>query len=588
MSSSVAGKAFDSKIFWRLMNYARPYRLRFWLTFIMTIVLSVLGPLKPLVIMFIVNEFIANGDAQGLFKWTMIYVGIIFIESFIMFVQTYSANWLGQNIIKDMRVKLYNHITRFKLKYFDKTPIGRLVTRCVSDIETISEVFSSGILVIMGDILKLVVIVIIMFVVNWKFALVVLIPVPILIFATRIFKNAIKSAFQSVRLEVSRLNTFVQEHLTGMSIIQIFNREKQEQAKFREINKRHRAAHIKSVWAYSIFFPAVEMLSATSVALLILWGLMTMDSGVVAPKDLFGQILAFVLWIFMMYRPIRQLADRFNVLQMGMVGGERVFEVLDTHFTIENNGEISDIDIKGNILFEHVWFAYKDDNYVLKDLHFRVNAGQTIAFVGATGAGKSSVINLLSRFYEFQKGNILIEGKNIRDIDIEVLRKNIAVVLQDVFLFSDSIFNNVTLHDPEITKEQVVEAAKAVGAHDFIMKLPGDYDYDVKERGAMLSVGQRQLISFIRAYVYNPKILVLDEATSSVDTESEILIQNAIEKLTQNRTSIVIAHRLSTIKRADKIYVLEAGQIIEQGSHEELIEYEGHYKTLYDLQFKDN
>ncbi|MEM7162911.1 MAG: ABC transporter ATP-binding protein [Bacteroidota bacterium] len=584
--AAVSGKAFDSQIFWRLMSYAKPYRMRFWLTLGLTLFLAAIGPFKPYLIILIVNDYIATKDIVGLTNWSMVYIGIIAIESIAQFFQTYSANWLGQNIIRDIRVRLYRHVVNFKLKYFDNTPIGRLVTRCVSDIETIAEVFSSGILVIIGDILKLMVIVVIMFIINWKFALVVLIPVPILIFATRIFKNAIKSAFQSVRLEVSKLNTFVQEHITGMSVIQIFNREKEEQKKFRAINNRHRAAHIKSVWAYSIFFPVVEILSAMSVALLIFWGVKAVDDPIVLNEDIFGQIVGFVMYIFMMYRPIRQLADRFNVLQMGMVGSERVFEVLDTQSVIESDEKYADFEIHGNIAFKDVWFAYTDDNFVLKDISFELESGQTVAFVGATGAGKSSVINLLSRFYEFQKGSIEIEGKDVRTIDKNYLRKNIAVVLQDVFLFSDSILNNITLNDPSISREKVIEAAKAVGAHDFIMNCPGDYDYNVKERGAMLSVGQRQLISFIRAYVHDPKILVLDEATSSVDTESELLIQNAIEKLTENRTSIVIAHRLSTIKRANKIIVLEQGEIIENGTHSDLIELNGHYKKLYDLQFK--
>ncbi|NND76970.1 MAG: ABC transporter ATP-binding protein [Flavobacteriales bacterium] len=584
--ASTVGKAFDSQIFWRLMSYAKPYKLRFWGTLSLTLFLAAIGPLKPYLIIHIVNDLIGQNDLVGLRNWSLLYVGIIVIESFATFLQTYSANWLGQKIINDIRVKLYKHIVQFKLKYFDTTPIGRLVTRCVSDIETIAEVFSSGILVIIGDILKLVVIILIMFLVNWKFALVVLIPVPILIFATRIFKNAIKSAFQSVRLEVSRLNTFVQEHITGMNVIQIFNREKAEEEKFWEINKRHRAAHIKSVWAYSVFFPVVELLSASSVALLIFWGVNAVQDPDVLNADIFGQIVGFVMFIFMMYRPIRQLADRFNVLQMGMVGSERVFEVLDTEASIDNVPVEAKSDIQGNIKFENVWFAYKDENYVLKDLSFELKTGETVAFVGATGAGKSSVINLLSRFYEFQKGKILIEGKDVRTYNKDFLRKNISVVLQDVFLFSDSILNNITLNDPDISFDQVEAAAKEVGAHDFIMKCPGGYNYDVKERGTMLSVGQRQLISFIRAYVHDPKILVLDEATSSVDTESEILIQNAIETLTENRTSIVIAHRLSTIKRADKIIVLEHGKIIEHGSHAELINSDGHYKKLYDLQFK--
>jgi ATP-binding cassette subfamily B protein len=582
--STVTGKAFDVGLFKRTMSYVAPYNAVFSFTIALTLLLSVLGPLRPYLIYKMVNESIGDSDAEGLLRWALIILGILVLEGVVQFSLTYLANWLGQNVIRDLRTNLYRHISQFKLRYFDQTPIGTIVTRAVSDIETIAEVFASGILVIIGDIFRLVLIIGFMFYLNWKFALIVLIPVPILIFATRIFKNAIKKAFQDVRTNVSKLNTFVQEHITGMNIVQIFGKQKQEQTKFREINKAHRAAHIKSVWAYSIFFPVVELLSAASVALLIyssLGQIGTHDN----PGDLFGQVFAFVLYIFMMYRPIRQLADRFNVLQMGMVGSERVFKVLDTEATIEKQAELKDFDLKGNIEFTDVNFAYDGVELVLKNLSFKVNEGETVAFVGATGAGKSSVVNLMGRFYEFQKGSIKIEGRDIRDIESEFLRTNMAIVLQNVFLFSGSILNNITLQDPSISKEKVIEASKAVGAHDFIMKLPGDYDYDVAERGGMLSTGQRQLISFIRAYVHEPKILVLDEATSSIDTESEEMIQRAQEKLTQNRTSIVIAHRLSTIQRADRIIVLEKGEKIEEGNHEELITQNGHYKKLYDLQF---
>jgi len=477
---------------------------------------------------------------------------------------------------------LFKHVTRFKLRYFDRTPIGQLVTRVVSDIETIAEIFSQGILVILGDILKLVVVVVVMFIYNWKLSLLVLTPIPLLLIATNIFKNAIKKAFQQVRTQVSVLNTFVQEHLTGMNIVQIFNREEAESDKFRDINDKHRQAHIRSVWAYSVFFPVVEILSAISLAVLVWWGARESLAGDISVGDL----VTFILFIYMLFRPIRQLADRFNVLQMGMVGSQRVFKVLDTDERIADTGHKTGERLEGAIEFQNVWLAYEEDDYVLRDISFEVNKGEVVAFVGATGAGKSSVINLLSRFYEFQKGDILIDDHSIREYELDFLRNEIAVVLQDVFLFSDTIHHNITLGDKHISREQVIEAAEAVGAHEFIMELPGNYDFDVRERGGMLSSGQRQLISFIRAYVYNPSILVLDEATSSVDTETEILIQNAIDRITEGRTSIVIAHRLSTIQKADKIIVMDEGKILEMGSHAELLEHGGAYKNLFDLQFK--
>jgi ATP-binding cassette subfamily B protein len=532
-----------------------------------------------------VNGPIKDGDYNSLLQWTIIILSLLVIEALLQFFQTYSANVLGQDVIRDIRVKLFSHLTSFKLKYFDRTPIGRLVTRAVSDIETIASVFSSGILVIIGDILKLVIVIGFMLYLNWRFTLIVLIPIPILLFATRIFKKAIEKAFRTVRTQVSKLNTFVQEHIQGMGIVQVFGREREEQRRFKAINAEHRKAHIASVWAYSIFFPVVEILSSTSIALLIWWGLREVDKGHSDPYDLFGQVLAFILYIQMLYRPIRQLADRFNVLQMGMVGSERVFEVLDTDATLSVNERRKDINLKGKIRFENVWLAYEDEDYVLKDIDLEVEHGETVAFVGSTGAGKSSIINLIGRFYEFQKGSIKLDNIDIRDIDPEHLRSHISVVQQDVFLYSDSIHNNITLKSSQISREEVVEAAKAIGAHDFIMQLPGDYDFNVAERGRMLSVGQRQLISFIRAYVHRPDILILDEATSSVDTESETIIQQAQEALTKGRTSIVIAHRLSTIQKADCIFVLDKGRIVEKGRHEELLQKEGRYKKLYDLQF---
>ena len=581
--SEVSGKAWDLKLFQRVYKYVKPYNKEFYFTALLVIVLAVLAPVRPYLIQYMIDEKVATSDLIGVRNITLLLIGVMIFEAVVQFYQSYLANWLGQSIIKDIRVQLYHHVLSFKLKYFDRTPIGTLVTRNVSDIETISNIFAQGILVIFGDILKLLAVIAVMLYTDWLLTFIALIPIPILIFATSIFKKVIKKAFQEVRTQVSNLNSFVQERVTGMKIIQIFNREKVESAQFEVMNKKHRDAHIRTVWAYSIFFPVVEMLSASSLGLLVWWG----TKGVIAGHTSLGDLIAFILYIHMLYRPIRQLADRFNTLQMGMVSSERVFKVLDTNSSIEDQGDCTKEKLEGAIEFKNVWFAYVDDDYVLRDVTFEVKPGETVAFVGATGSGKTSTINLLGRFYEFQKGEISIDGEAIRNYDLENLRQNMAVVLQDVFLFSDTILNNITLNSPEISKEAVIDASKKVGAHDFISKLPGDYDYDVKERGGMLSVGQRQLISFIRAYVHHPSILILDEATSSIDTESELLIQKATDILTEGRTSIVIAHRLSTIQKADKIIVLEAGRIIEQGTHQYLLAIDGHYKKLFELQFSE-
>jgi len=580
--AQVSGRAFDMKLFRRVIQYVTPYKSVFYLAFFLTVFLAGVGVIRPILIGQAIDVYVIGNDAEGLLYLTLIIVGILFIEAAAQFYQTYYSNWLGQSVTIDIRSKLFNHITSFNLKYFDKTAIGTLVTRCISDIETIAQIFSQGLLTIMGELLKLIVVIAVMFAINWKLTLLSLIPIPLLIVALVVFKNAIKKAFQEVRTQVARLNAFVQEHIVGMAIVQVFNREEKEKEKFVAINRQHRKAHINSVWAYSIFFPVVEILSAISLAFLVWWGVGGALRGEVTPGDL----VTFILFIYMLFRPIRQLADRFNVLQMGMVGSERVFKVLDTEAHIEDAGTLNS-GITGDIEFKNVWFAYSDEEWVLKDISFKVKEGETVAFVGATGAGKSSVINLINRFYEFQKGDILINGTSIRDYDINYLRDKIAIVLQDVFLFSDSIRNNISLYNDEITIDQMKEAAEAVGASEFIEKLPESYDYDVKERGGMLSVGQRQLISFIRAYVYNPTILILDEATSSIDTESELMIQRATDRLTENRTSIVIAHRLSTIQKADRIIVMDNGEIVEQGSHDELLTNEdGYYKKLFDLQFK--
>jgi len=580
--STVTGKAIDFTLLKRIFKYALPYKPVLFFTTLLTIILAGSSIIRPVLISHTVDEYIVKFDREGLLFMTLMMLGVLILEGILQFYQSYYSDWLGQNVIKDLRVQLSKHVLQFKLKYFDRTPIGALVTRVVSDIETIADVFSQGFISIAGDILKLLVIVSFMLWKNWQLSLIVLIPVPVLLFATYIFKNVIKSAFQEVRTQVSKLNAFVQEHLTGMNIVQIFNREEIELDKFQEMNKKHRNAHIKTVWAYSIYLPVVEMLSASSIGLLVWWG----AGDVLEGKATLGVLLEYILYIHMLYRPIRQLADRFNVLQMGMVSSERVFKVLDTDDRIERTGSLTSSDIEGNIEIKNLWFAYQDEDWVLKNVCLSIPKGKSVALVGATGAGKSSIINLLGRFYEYNKGELLIDGKNVREYDLDLLRQSMAVVLQDVFLFSDTIFNNITLFSPNISREEVIAAAKEVGAHDFIMKLPGGYDFDVKERGGLLSVGQRQIISFIRAYVHHPKILILDEATSSIDSESEMLIQNATKVLTQGRTSILVAHRLSTIQTADTIVVLEKGEIIESGSHNELLSKNGHYKKLYDLQFK--
>ncbi len=576
------GKAIDWTLLKRILKYVKPYKSTFWMTSFTTILLAVLSPIRPWLIQYTFDNFIISANNNMLLIMTLIMIGLLLFETIIQYHNTFSTNWLGQTVVKDLRVDVFKHILSFKLRYFDKTPIGTLVTRSISDIETISDIFSQGLLVIIGDFLKILAVLAIMFYTDVKLTLISLSTLPLLIFSAYLFKNAIKSAFQDVRTEVSKLNTFVQEHITGMNIVQIFNREAIEYEKFKVINQRHADANIRSVWHYSIFLPVVEILSAISIGVLIWWG----GDKVMNENLTLGTIVAFILYLNMLFRPIREMADKFNTLQMGMVSSERVFSLLDTKEEILNDGTAKLKNVLGSIEFKNLWFSYNSDEWVLKDISFSINPGETIAFVGATGAGKSSIVNVLGRLYEYNKGHILIDGIELREFEIPSVRENISVVLQDVFLFSDTIANNISLNNPQISREQIIEASKIIGAHDFIMKLPGTYDFDVKERGGMLSVGQRQLIAFVRAYVYDPKILILDEATSSVDTESEKMIQYALDKITENRTSVIIAHRLSTIQKADQIIVLENGQIVESGSHQQLISKDGQYKKLFELQFQ--
>ena len=578
-------KNWDSKLFRRIMRVSKPHIHLLIYGLFLTFSLAFLSPLRPYIIGKLVGEYVRLSDEESLFYGALLVVAILIVESLMLIAVSYLSSDLGQRVVKDLRDQLFRHITKLRLRYFDQKPIGMLVTRSVSDMETIAEIFSQGILVIAGDLLKLTGVLCFMIYINWKLTLIVLIPIPILLISTRIFKNAIKTSFQEVRKQISGLNSFVQEHITGMNIVQIFSREGVEALKFSKINSAHKKAHIKGIMAYSIFFPVVEILSATSVALLVIFCIWSISYGGVDYGTVTTEMMSFVLYVNMLFRPIRMLADRFNTLQMGMVGSARVFELLDTKEYIFQNDDLKPESFNGNIKFNNVHFSYDDKASVFKGLTFEVNAGETVAIVGPTGAGKTSLINLISRYYEFQKGTILLDDYNIRNLDLDVLRSKIAVVLQDVFLYNTSILENITIGNRNISREQVIESAKKVGVHEFIMQLPNGYDFEVKERGGLLSSGQRQIIAFIRAYVYQPQLLILDEATSSIDSLSEEFIQNATEEITKSRTSIIIAHRLSTIQNADCIFVMDQGQIVEQGKHEELLKKKGKYFELYKNQF---
>lgn len=577
----ISGKAYDSRLLGRLAKYMRPYQGIFWVSVVLTILLAAVAPALPMLIEYTLDNYILNGQYKGLNSMLIVMLALLVAQTIIRYFHTLMTNTLGQSVIRDIRIQVFEHITNLRLKYFDNTPIGRLITRTISDLETIANIFSEGLIQIIGDLLQLVVILGVMFYTDWRLTMIILVPMPLMLWATYIFKEAMKSAFQDVRLWVSNLNTFLQEHISGMAVIQYFAREEQEMKKFDAINKEHRNAHVRANWYFSIFFPVLEIIIAIATGLLVWYGSKQVLADVISP----GVVVAFLMYINMIFRPIRELIDKFNTLQMGMVSAERIFEVLDTHEFTPNNGTYRPEHIRGEIEFKNVWFAYNDEKWVLKDVSFKVQPGETLALVGATGAGKSSTINILSRFYEIQKGQILLDGVDIRDYELTFLRKNISTVLQDVFLFSDTVKNNITLQNPHITDEQIINAAKRVGAYDFIMRLPTGLDYKVQERGATLSAGQAQLVSFIRALVHDPRILILDEATSSIDTETEILIQSAIDNLMEGRTAIVIAHRLSTIQKADKIIVLEKGEMKEMGSHQELLALDGYYRKLYDLQF---
>lgn len=581
-----SGNIVDFKVLKRLLKFVKPYQGRFYFLIALTITLGILAPLRPFLIQLTIDKEVAAGDYDGLLTMMAILVGLLVMQSIVQYLHTYMSGWLGQHIIKDIRTQLYEHLVKLRLKFFDRTPIGRLVTRTISDVETLADVFSEGLAAMVGDLFQLIFILGFMFSQNWQLALISLSTFPLLLISTYIFKEKIKVSFNDVRNAVSNLNTYVQEHITGMSIVQIFGSEAREYKKFEEINREHRRANLKSVLYYSVYFPVAEVISAAGIGLLIWYG----GRGVFHQIDTditVGMLIAFIMYIQMFFRPIRLIADRFNTLQLGIVSSSRILKLIDNDEHIPDNGNYKPDHLEGEVEFKKVWFAYNDADYVLKDISFKVQPGQTVALVGATGAGKSSIINLLNRFYDINRGSIFIDGKEQREYDLTHLRGKIGVVLQDVFLFSDSIYQNITLGNPDITKEQVLNAAELVGAKKFIERLPGGLEYNVMERGSTLSVGQRQLISFVRAMVYDPRIIVLDEATSSVDTETEEMIQGAIDKMMAGRTSIVIAHRLSTIQQADRIIVLEKGEIVESGNHDELISKGGYYTQLHKMQYKE-
>ncbi len=581
-----SGNIIDWSVLSRLMKFVRPYKGRFILVILLTVVLGVLAPTRPILIQYTLDHDVAFGNYEAMVRMMIVLMVLLVINSIAQYFHTYISGWLGQQVIRDIRMKLYEHIISLRLKFFDKTPIGRLVTRTISDVETLADVFSEGLAAMAGDLLQIIFILGFMFYQDWRLALLSLSTLPLLLISTYVFKEKIKVAFNEVRNAVANLNTFVQEHITGMNIVQIFGSEKREFEKFREINEEHKQSNLRSVLYYSIYYPVAEIIAAAGIGLLVWYG----AKGIIHYEETgvtIGKLIAFIMYIQMFFRPIRMIADRYNTLQMGIVSSARIMNLLDEEEHVQQNGNHKPEHLHGDVKFENVWFAYNEPDYVLKNISLHIQPGETVALVGATGAGKSSIINLLNRFYEINKGSIKIDGVDLKQYELGTLRKNIGVVLQDVFLFSDTIFNNITLGNAEVTEEMVWHAADLVGARKFIERLPGKLSYNVMERGATLSVGQRQLISFIRAMVFNPKILVLDEATSSVDSETEEMIQSAIVKMMSGRTSIVIAHRLSTIQKADKIIVLDHGEIKEVGRHDQLLLQDGYYAQLHKMQYKE-
>jgi ATP-binding cassette, subfamily B, multidrug efflux pump len=592
-------KIFDFALLQRVFRFARPYKSRFYTSLSLSVILALLAPVRPWLVQVTINQYVKGGVAvpaaqrnhflEMVVTITVIQIVLLLAESIVRFYFSYITSWLGQHVVKDMRVKVYNKILGLNLSQFDKTPIGTLTTRTINDIESINDIFSDGLIPIIADMLSIISVLVVMFVVDWRLSLVCLAPFPVLIAATYFFKEAVNKSFIRVRNAVAALNAFVQEH---MHVLQAFAAEQREATKFTRINRDHRNANIKAIFAYSVFFPVVEIVLAVSTSLLIWWAArqahLLQFSDPVAANEMAGKMISFFLFLNLLFRPLRVIADKFNVLQMGMIAGERVFKVLDNDDFIPDNakGDYAPATVKGKVVFDHVWFAYTADRYVLKDISFTIEPGETLAIVGHTGSGKTSIISLLNRLYHIQQGAIRVDDTNIEQYNLDVLRSRIGIVLQDVFLFSGSVLDNITLRNTLISRDRVEQAARLIGMHDFIMELPGGYDYNVMERGATLSLGQRQLLSFIRALLYDPSVLVLDEATSSVDTASEQLIQQAIDKLIAGRTSIVIAHRLSTIRKASKIMVLDKGEIKELGTHEQLLKNNSFYARLYEMQFE--
>ncbi len=581
--ASLERNKIDFYLLGRVLRQAWPYRTIFIIAGILAVVLAPLATLRPYLIQRMVDDHIFQFDIQGMTRMGLLLIGVLILESILNYFFIYSSNWLGQSVIRDLRVRVFKHLTSLRLTYFDRTPIGTSTTRTINDIETINQVFSQGVITILADLLTVVAVLVIMFITSWRLTLITLTTMPFLIVASYIFKEKVKTAYQKVRSQISRMNAFLQERISGMRIVQIFNAEADEEKNFRHINRTYTQANLDSILYYAVFYPVVEIISAASLGLMVWWGARGVISGA---EVTLGALVAFPIYLSMLFRPIRMVADKFNTLQMGLVASERVFNVLDRDDHIENNGTRKPERLRGDVAFERVFFAYNARDYVLRDISFRIKAGETLAIVGGTGSGKTTIINLLNRFYDIQQGHIRLDDVDITEYDLFAMRRRIAMVLQDVFLFSGTVMENITLRDSDITRAEVIEAAKMIGAHQFIAKLPGGYDYKVMERGATLSMGQRQLISFVRALVFRPDILILDEATSSIDPESESVIQFAIETLIEKRTSIIIAHRLSTIRHADNILVLHKGEVQEFGSHEELLKIEdGHYKQLYEMQF---